>query len=144
MNDGRLRAWIRSPLLGALIGLPVLGGGGRLAMRVIAAATDAPSAVTAERTITVLLAGAGSGAVAGAIYQGLATLLPARRLPRDLAFALMLALLTLRGLNPVRPLPLALFGALMAVFTALFLAAWPRAGARSRRADAGGLWQPET
>src|SRR5688572_13235226 len=56
-----VRQWLQGPLLGAAIGLPILGGGGRLAMRGIAVFTGAPGAFTAEGTLTVLLLGAASG-----------------------------------------------------------------------------------
>ena len=52
------RALIDELLLGAWLGLIVLGGGGRAVMRGIALATDAPSALTVGGTVTVLAAGA--------------------------------------------------------------------------------------
>ncbi len=118
--------WVRGPLLGVLAGLPILGIGGRLCMRAIAALTGAPTAFTLEGTLTVVAAGAGSGLVAGGLYAILARLLPRRRWHRDLVFVLLMAWLTARGLHPVRPLPLALFGSLMALFVVAFLAAWHR------------------
>ena len=95
-------------------------------MRAVAAATDAQAAVSVEGTITVLLAGAASGAAAGAIYHALAALLPQRTWLRDAGFVLLLCALTLRGLNPVQALPLALFGPVMAVFAVAYVSAWRR------------------
>jgi hypothetical protein len=126
MDHPRLRSWARAILLGAVVGLPVLGGGGRVAMRLIATLTGAPPALTFEGTLTVLLAGAGSGAAAGAIHQGLTVVLRRRRWLRVLAFLVVLGALTVRGLHPVQPLPLALFGTVMALFACLYLAAWRR------------------
>jgi hypothetical protein len=111
-------------VLGALVGLPVLGLGGRLAMRVLALTTGVPARATVDGTITVLLAGTGAGLVAGVIYGVLAWLLPYRHWPRDAAFLVCLAGLTLRGLHPVRPLPLALFAPVMLLFAVAFLRVW--------------------
>lgn len=127
MSRPRWRSWIRAVLIGALVGLPVLGGGGRAAMRLIAVLTGVPSAFSPEGTLTVLLAGAGSGAAAGAIHQGLGLVWRDRRW-RDVAFLLVLAALTLRGLHPVQPLPLLVFTPVMALFAGLFLLARSRLG----------------
>jgi hypothetical protein len=121
MSHPRWQSWGRAILTGAIIGLPVLGGGGRLAMRLIAMLTGVPSAFSFEGTLTVLLAGAGSGAAAGAIHEGLGVVLYERPRLRDLAFLLILAALTLRGLNPVRPVPLLAFAPVMALFAGIFL-----------------------
>jgi hypothetical protein len=134
MAHPRLQSWTRAILVGAFIGLPVLGGGGRAAMRLIAMFTGVPSAFTVEGTITVLLAGAGSGAVAGAIYQGLSVVLPQRPGLRSLSFLLVLTALLLRGLHPVRPMPLLLFGIVMALFVGLFLVTWGRLEIHAKRA----------
>jgi hypothetical protein len=124
------RRWIRGPLLGALLGFPLLGGGGRLAMHAIALTTPgAQRAVSVEGTITVLLAGLAAGLAGGAIYALLDRFLPGRRLARALVFALVLVLLTLRGLRPVQPLALALFLPLVLLYGALVERAWH---ARSR------------
>jgi hypothetical protein len=121
MSHPRWQSCGRAILTGAIIGLPVLGGGGRLAMRLIAMLTGVPSAFSFEGTLTVLLAGAGSGAAAGAIHEGLGVVLCERPRLRDLAFLLILAALTLRGLNPVRLLPLLAFAPVMALFAGIFL-----------------------
>ena len=136
MSRGQLQSGIRSVLLGVLIGLPVLGVGGRLVMRIIAVATGAPSSFTMEGTLTVLLSGAGSGAIAGAIYGALFAALPRRRVPRDIMFLLILSALTARGLRPIQPLALALFAPLMAIFAAVFLASWRRFAIGAPRAEA--------
>jgi hypothetical protein len=128
MAHGRLASWVGAALWGALLGLLLLGIGGRAVMRVIAVSAGTPPTATFEGTLTVLLAGTGSGAAAGIIYRVLVALLPHRRQLRHLAFLLVLAGLTLRGLRPIQPLPLALFGSLMAIFAAAFLATWRRVG----------------
>lgn len=120
-----MREWLRGPLLGALLGLPILGGGGRLAMHGISLlAADAQHSVTVQGTITVLLAGLAAGTAGGAIYALLARVFPARRLLRDALFAGALVLLTLRGLNPVSALALSLFMPVVLVFGLAFERAW--------------------
>src|SRR5258705_5947312 len=104
-------------------------------MRALAVLAGAPAVITIEGTITVLLAGAASGAIAGAIYRGLMTLLPGRQLLRDLAFVVLLAALTLRGVHPVRPLPLALFGAVTALFAIVVIATLRRMDVERRPAS---------
>ena len=121
-----LTSWLRSILLGALVGLHILGIGGRAAMRAIAVTSGAPALFTPEGTITVLLAGAGSGALAGGIHRLLMAVLPRRRLARDLVFLAVLAALTVRGLHPVDPQRLVLFGGLVVLFAAAFLTASQR------------------
>ena len=121
-----VRQWLQGPLLGAAIGLPILGGGGRLAMRGIAVFTGAPGAFTAEGTLSVLLLGAASGFAGGVIYAILAALLPRKRPLRDMIFAIVLFLLTLRGLNPVTMLSLALFLPLVVAYGVLLEWAWYR------------------
>ena len=105
-----MRDWLRGPLLGAALGLPILGGGGRLAMHAVSLlAAGAQRSVSVQGTITVLLAGLAAGVAGGVIYAVLARVLPARRVLRDIVFGVVLVLLGLRGLNPVQPLTLALF-----------------------------------
>jgi hypothetical protein len=115
---------LRGPLLGALLGFPILGGGGRLAMHAIALTPGAQRSVTVQGTITVLLAGLAAGVAGGAIYALLAWVLPARRLLRAALFAVILALLTLRGLHPVQPLTLALFLPIVLLFGWLLERSW--------------------
>jgi putative exporter of polyketide antibiotics len=120
-----MRAWLRGPLLGALLGLPILGGGGRLAMHGVSLlATDAQHSVTVQGTVTVLVAGLAAGTAAGAMYALLARVLPARRLARDALFAVLLVLLTLRGLKPVSALTLALFMPVVLVYGVALERAW--------------------
>jgi hypothetical protein len=128
------RRWIRGPLLGALLGLPILGGGGRLAMHALA--SEVQRSVTVQGTITVLLAGMTAGLAGGAIYAVLDQLLPTRRLVRGFLYAGVLTLLTLRGLRPVQPLPLALFLPLVLLYGALLERVWHAAPRLTRIATA--------
>jgi len=129
------RRWLAGPLVAAAIGLLVLGAGGRVAMRGIALLDGAPGAFTVEGTITVLLLGAASGALGGAIR---ALLDLGGRLPpavRTALFALACLLLTLRGLRPLDANRLALFLPLVAAYVAAVELAWRRLW---RRAPAAG------
>ena len=93
-------------------------------MHAVALTSEAQRSVTVQGTITVLLAGLAAGTAGGAIYAVLARVIPARRLLRAALFAVVLALLTLRGLNPVQPLTLALFMPIVLVYGIAFERAW--------------------
>ena len=101
--------WIVDPLIGVAVGLPILGIGGRIAMRLIAHATSVAPSFSVGGTVTVLSLGALSGAAGGVIYAVLVRLLRHRAAVRVLVFALVLVLLTLRGASPFTPLTLSLF-----------------------------------
>ena len=111
--------WVFGPLLGIALGLPILGIGGRIAMRVIANATDVAPGFSLGGTMTVVLMGAVSGAAGGLIYAVLARFLPNRTVLRGLLFGVILLLLTLRGLSPATPLSLWLFLPLTALYGGL-------------------------
>ena len=128
--------WTRGPVLGAALGLPILGVGGRLAMRAIALLNGAPSVTTLDGTLTVLLAGLASGVGGGVLYAVLARLLPDRRSLRALLFALALLLLTLRGLRPVQPHALVFFPPLVLLYGVLFERLWHRRAVERRLAAA--------
>ena len=102
-------------------------------MHAISLTPGAQRAVTVQGTITVLLAGMAAGVAGGAIYALLARVLPARRRLRSAIFAVVLALLTLRGLHPVQPLTLALFMPIVLVYGWLLERAW-HTRSRSTRA----------
>ena len=129
------KRWLAGPLVGAAIGLPVLGAGGRVAMRGIALLDGVPGAFTVEGTITVLLLGAANGALGGAIR---ALLDLGGRLPlaaRTALFALACLLLTLRGLRPLDAARLGLFLPLVAVYVAAVELTWRRLPRRAPTAD---------
>ena len=97
---------LRSPAValgvGALVGLVVAGGGGRLAMRLIALADDREDfglsteggdtvgEVTLEGTLFVLFTGLVLGTVGAFLYLALRRWLPGRPLLRSLSFALII------------------------------------------------------
>jgi hypothetical protein len=112
-------AWVFDPLLGIALGLPILGVGSRIAMRVIAHATNVAPGFSLSGTTTVVLMGAVSGAAGGLIYAVLARLLPGRAVIRGVVFGIILTLLTLRGASPSTPLTLSLFLPLTLIYGAL-------------------------
>ena len=117
------RSLVRLLLLGAALGLCTLGGGGRIAMRVIALQTEAPSAMSVDGTITVLLAGAASG-VGGVVLLLISRaarilLRPGSAWLQHLLFAALLLWITLRGLHPVQPFAASLFLPLVLLYAAL-------------------------
>lgn len=119
-------------LTGIVLGTIVLGIGGRIAMRAIAVQSGTPGILTPSGTLTVVLAGTGSG-LAGAVFQLIAAAVASRLAPRRywvrrLLFGIMLVLVTLRGLSPVQPLALALFAPLVLLYAvAMEIAASRRA-----------------
>jgi len=120
MHRHDVRALIDEVLVGAGLGLLVLGGGGRAVMRGIALATNAPSALTIGGTVTVLAAGAAAGA-AGALLYAVARAAAAwgaggRASVRVLLFAALLALVTARGLHGSPPGPAAAFWPLVVIY----------------------------
>ena len=126
-------------LTGAACGGLVLGLGGRLAMRVIALQSGSPGILTPSGTTTVILAGVASG-LGGALLHLIASatarrIAPGRPWVRRALFGILLVLITLRGLHPVQPLPLALFGPLVLLYAAVIeIAATHRDGlARASR-----------
>ena len=124
---------------GIAFGGVILGLGGRVAMRVIAMQAGASGILTVGGTVTVVLSGIASGLggvvlhffadrVARWITSGVDGVLGQRTRGKDAAsrrwvrralFALLLLLITLRGLHPVQLLPLALFTPLVALYGTL-------------------------
>jgi len=128
----------RELAIGAGVGLLVLGVGGRVAMRLIALRNGTPTGLTVGGTMTVVFLGLVSG-VAGALLLALSDAAAARltrRRPaarpwvRRGAFALLLLLVTLRGLRGSPPIGLPMFLPLVAAFGALLELAARRGAAR--------------
>lgn len=111
--------WGFDPLVGITLGLVIFGVGGRIAMRVIARATNAAPGFSFEGTLTVVLLGAATGGVAGLIYAVLARVFADRTALRGLVFGIVITLLTLRGTRPATPLTLGLFLPLTWLFGAM-------------------------
>jgi hypothetical protein len=108
-------------LLGALLGLIILGIGGRLLMRLIAHMEHRTQFVlTVGGTLTVIFAGTAAGLVAALIYVVVRRIIRPR-VVRTLVFAVVVELIVWRGVSGLLPIPQLMFLALGAVFIAAVL-----------------------
>jgi hypothetical protein len=105
----RAKPWFFALLVGAAAGFVVLGIGGRIAMRAIAIASNAPPSFTLDGTFTVILLGLLTGVGGGLLYAVLHRLIPQRRMLRSALYGFVIVLLTLRGLRPIQPFALEWF-----------------------------------
>ena len=106
---------LRSALLGALIGLPILGVGGRALMRVIAHMEGRVPVLTLGGTVTVIFAGTMFGVAAGAVH-GIMRRFIQNILARNIFFVLVCIAFTWRAVNALLPRPRLMFVALTLVF----------------------------
>jgi hypothetical protein len=138
-----VRTLIDELLIGAGLGLVVLGVGGRVVMRGVAMATDAPSAWSVGGTVTVLAAGAAAGAagallhaIARAIVSSAGGSLTARLAP----FGALLALVTGRGLSGSPVAQGIAFWPLVLLYGAWFAHVLSRRARRALPADVTTAW----
>lgn len=106
---------LRSALIGAIVGLPILGVGGRGLMRVIAHMEGRAPVLTLGGTITVIFAGTMFGVAAGAVH-GIMRRFIHNILVRNILFALVAIAFTWRAVNELLPRPRLMFVALTLVF----------------------------
>lgn len=118
--------WLFPPIAGLILGITILGILSRIAMRVVAHATDATPGFSWGGSFTVVFLGAAWGVGGAVIHAVLLRLLPHRSAARIVIFAFALVLLTLRGLRPFTPLTLALFMPLSLAYGALLVMAHRR------------------
>ena len=107
---------LRSDLLrGALLGLVILGIGGRLLMRVIAHMEGRVPAFTLQGSTTVVFVGTVAGLLSGLIYHLLRRFV---RQPwvRTMAFVAICELVSWRGVRGLLPLPQVMFMTLALVY----------------------------
>jgi hypothetical protein len=95
--------FVRTVILGTLLGLVILGAGGRIAMAWVAADAGGAPRFTLGGTMTVVLLGAASG-LAGGVMAVTSRWLVHRIVPRHqwlqhVLLAAMLLLVTMRGLR---------------------------------------------
>lgn len=100
---------------GTLLGLLILGIGGRLLMRVIAHMEGRVPAFTLSGSLTVVFAGTVAGAFAGLIYYLLRRFV-SQSWVRTAAFIAICELVTWRGVHGLLPLPQAMFMTLALVY----------------------------
>ncbi len=107
---------LRSDLIrGTLLGLIILGIGGRLLMRVIAHMEGRVPVFTHQGSITVVFAGTVAGALAGLIYHLLRRFVHKPWI-RTGAFIAICELISWRGVSGLLPLPKAMFMTLALVY----------------------------
>ena len=123
---------LRSDLIrGTLIGLVILGIGGRLIMRVVAHMEGRVPVFTPEGTVAVVFYGTVAGAFSGLIYYLLRRFVHKPWI-RTIAFIAICELISWRGVSGLLPVPKAMFMGLALAFLVVvdFL------GRRSRQARA--------
>jgi hypothetical protein len=118
--------WVRSGLLGIVLGTIFLGIGGRAAMRAIAIAQNGPTGFSFGGSLTVVFLGAASGLAAGLIYAACRRFLSRSVWLARAVFAVIFLAITLRGLRPLDAQRLILFLPLFAAFGLAFDRLWDR------------------
>jgi hypothetical protein len=131
-------------VLGALVGLPTLGLGGRLAMFGFAQFTARPSVWTVRGTFTVAMSGAIAGSLAALIYLAVDRWLLPRARPtlRGLAFGALVLGVASPGIRPPWPLTFALFAPAFLAYGLFVEVCWRRVSTGSPdryRSAASGL-----
>lgn len=105
----------RSALIGAALGVPMLGIAGRILMRVIAHWEQRVPVFTVGGTFTVIFAGTMFGLTAGAVH-GLLKRFIHNIVARNIVFAVIAVLFTWRAVNALLPRPRLTFVALTLVY----------------------------
>jgi hypothetical protein len=98
-----------------LLGLVVLGVGGRLLMRVVAHMEGRAPVFTPEGSVAVALYGGVAGAFSGLVYYILGRFINKPWL-RTAAFIVICGLVSFRGVSGLLPIPQAMFVALALVY----------------------------
>ncbi|HSA57484.1 MAG TPA: hypothetical protein VLE53_17360 [Gemmatimonadaceae bacterium] len=111
-------------LLGAAVGLIILGIGGRIAMRVFALVEGLPPGLSLGGSMTVIFLGAAWGLVGGGLLWLGRRLFHRSPLARGTLFWVVVALLGLRGLNPVSGERLLVFAPLILLYGATLYRVW--------------------
>ena len=106
---------LRSALIGAAIGLPILGMGGRGIMRIIAHWEGRVPVFTLPGTMTILFAGTMAGLAAGAVY-GIIRRYIHNTIARNVLFLLVAIAFTWRAESALLPRPRLVFVALTLVY----------------------------
>jgi hypothetical protein len=124
-----LRTILTSALAGAILGLPILGIGGRALMRVVAHWEGRVPVLTLGGTITVLFAGTMFGVAAGIVF-GLLKRYVRNPIVMNVIFLIVCIAFTWRAVNELLPRPRLMFVALTLVFAAAMELFWKRRSSR--------------
>ena len=127
---------LRSDLIrGTLLGLVILGIGGRLVMRVVAHMEGRVPVFTPEGSAAVVFYGTVAGALSGLIYHLLRRFVH-KPWVRTVAFISICELISWRGVSGLLPVPKAMFMALALAFLVIVDVLGRRAGeARAKPED---------
>ena len=106
---------LRSALIGAAAGLPILGAGGRGLMRIIAHWEGRVPVFTLPGTMTILFAGTMAGLAGGAVH-GIMRRYIHNTIARNVLFVLIDIAITWRAVNALLPRPRLMFVALTLVY----------------------------
>ena len=122
-----LRSLLPSVVAGAIVGLVVLGIGGRLMMRIIAHWEERVPVLTSSGTFTIVMMGAIAGLTAGIIH-GILQRSISRAWIRIAAFLAFCVLFTLYGVKDILTRPKLPFVAITVVYVILMeIITWQRA-----------------
>ncbi len=126
---------LRSNLIRAtLLGLVILGIGGRLLMRVVAHMEGRSPAFTVEGSVAVIFYGALAGAFSGVVYYLLQRFVEKPAL-RTAAFMSICGLVSWRGVHGLLPVPQTMFMALAFLYLVIVDVAGRLARRKSPRED---------
>jgi hypothetical protein len=126
------RDWAIGLMVGALLGLLLLGAGARVGMRIVARAIGQTPLFTIEGTVAITLLGALTGTAIGALFLLARLVLPGHRIIRLALFSAVCALIVLRGLRPLSVLNVGVFGPLFVLHAVLLHLYWCRVHVPSR------------
>jgi hypothetical protein len=118
--------WIAGLVAGGILGILLLGVGGRLGMRIIALAQGQIPSMTFEGSLTVVLLGAVSGVAIASIFLLSRALFPNRRPLRVAFFWVAVGAIVLRGLRPLTVLNAVVFMPLFVIHGSLLYGYWCR------------------
>ena len=131
------RDWSFGIAAAALLGLAFLGAGGRVAMWLVALDQGRPPVFTLEGSVAVTLLGAAAGAVIGVVFMTSRWLFSDSRWLRLGLFTAVVGFVALRGIAPLTPFNVSVFGPLFIVHGALLHMYWCRVYLTRRGATRG-------
>ena len=108
----------RSAIIGGLIGLPILGVGGRILMRVFAHWEGRVPEFSVGGTLTILFLGTMAGVAGGAVH-GITRRFIHNIVTRNILFAIICTAITWRAANVLLPRPRLTFVALSLAYVAV-------------------------
>jgi hypothetical protein len=126
------RDWMFGVLTGALLGLPLLGVGGRVAMWLVALHQGRVPVFTLEGSLAVTLMGAAAGGVIGGIFMVSRWMFPRTRWLRVGIFTAVVGFVALRGIAPLTPFNVLVFGPLFVAHGAFLHMYWCRVHLKRR------------